>query len=151
MAQCLRAESLLPAPVVLSGVSEGAAIMVLAAANTGNHAWVDGLITMGIPETAELAWRWKDIGAWIRKTDANEPSFRPYDFVAGVAPVPFAMIQSTRDEYVTASTYQPGYAAAGSPKQLILIEAANHRFTDRLPELQARYLGALTWVRSRLP
>jgi alpha-beta hydrolase superfamily lysophospholipase len=145
---CLRRERLLTAPVVLSGVSEGAALSLLAASNGENHTWVDGLLTMGIPETAELAWRWKDIASWIRKTDPNEPSFPPYNYVAGVSPVPFAMIQSTRDEYVSKSTYERGYASAGEPKKLILIDAANHRFTDRQPALQARYLEALDWIRS---
>jgi len=145
---CLRRERLLTAPVVLSGVSEGAAFSLLAAANSENHVWIDGLVTMGIPESAELAWRWKDIGAWIWKTNANEPSFTPYDFAPGVSPVPFVMIQSTHDEYVSPLEYEHAYAAAGQPKQLILIDAANHRFTNRQAVLQARYLEALAWIRS---
>ena len=56
---------------------------------------------MGLPPTAELAWRWTDAGAWITKRDADEPSFAPRDVIARVSPVPLCMIQSTKDEYVS--------------------------------------------------
>ena len=54
--------SLLQRPLIVAGVSEGAAIAVLAAADTTNHAWIDGVLTMGLPAEAELAWRWTDVG-----------------------------------------------------------------------------------------
>ena len=43
IADALRAHGLLHAPVIASGVSEGAALAVLAAADTRNHAWLDGV------------------------------------------------------------------------------------------------------------
>jgi len=133
-------------PVVLSGVSEGAALAVLAASDPRNHDWVDGVITMGIPPTAELAWRWTDMGAWITKHDADEPSFAPVDVIGSVSPVPLYMIQSTKDEYVPPAEYQRLSAAAREPKKLILIDASNHRFTDRRPQLGAAYLSGLAWI-----
>lgn len=42
-------------PVILSGVSEGAGIVVAAAAAPENHSWVDGVITMGLPRLSEMA------------------------------------------------------------------------------------------------
>src|SRR5262249_34850888 len=131
MADFLRGEHLFFSPVVLSGVSEGAAIAVLAASNEQNHQWVDGVITMGIPATAELAWKWTDFTSWITKKDADEPSFSPYDFIGGVAPLPLVMIQSRKDEYVPESDYLRCHANAKEPKKLVLIDASNHRFTDR--------------------
>ena len=146
MADWLRQEHLLVRPVMLSGVSEGAALAVLAAADPKNHDWIDGVVTMGIPAVAELAWKWTDIGSWITKTDAKEPSFAPYDFVGGIAPVPFVMLQSTRDEYVPARDYERCHANANDPKKLVLIDASNHRFTDRRSELQRHYLASLDWI-----
>src|SRR5216110_1245610 len=58
-------------PIIMSGVSEGAALAVLAASHPDNHAWIDGVITMGLPPTAELAWRWTDVASWITKRDAD--------------------------------------------------------------------------------
>lgn len=137
---------LLTHPVVLSGVSEGAALAVLAASDARNHAWIDGVITLGLPPTAELAWRWSDIASWITKRDADEPSFAPHEVIAGVSPLPLYMIQSTKDEYVSPSDYERFRTMARDPKQLVLIDASNHRFTDRRKELSAAFTQGLNWV-----
>ena len=60
------------------------------------------MITMGLPATAEIAWRWSDFTAWITKKDAAEPSFAARDYLGAIAPLPLAMIQSRKDEYVPA-------------------------------------------------
>ena len=131
MADALRTRRQLPSPVIVSGVSEGAAMAVLAAADPGNHAWIAGVMTLGLPPTAELAWHWRDATTWITKKDADEPSFAPKDFIARVAPLPLLMIQSTKDEYVTEADYRAIDGAAQAPKKLVLIAASNHRFTDK--------------------
>ncbi|MFL6280912.1 MAG: alpha/beta hydrolase family protein [Vicinamibacterales bacterium] len=136
----------LESPIIVSGVSEGAALAVLASADPSNHAWIDGVITMGLPPTAELAWRWTDVGSWITKRDADEPSFAAKDVIATVSPVPLCMIQSTRDEYVPQSEWQRLLATAREPKKQILIDASNHRFTDKRPELSAAYQAGLAWI-----
>jgi type IV secretory pathway VirJ component len=144
-------QHLLHRPVVLSGVSEGAALAVLAASLEANHRWVDGVITMGTPMVAELAWRWTDFTTWITKSDAKEPSFSPLDFIGQIAPVPIVMIQSRRDEYVPEADYRKLDATARIPKKLVLIDAANHRFTDKQTELRAEMLAALAWIAEALP
>ncbi len=146
IATTLRNRGLLPAPVVVSGVSEGAAMAVAAGASAANHVWIQGVMTLGLPPTAELAWHWKDAATWITKRDAAEPSFSPRDVIANVAPLPLWMIQSTRDEYVTAADYAALDAAARPPKQLHLIAAGNHRFTDQIPELHRQVLAGLAWI-----
>ncbi len=151
MADLLRRQNLLKPPVILSGVSEGAALAVLAASSPKNHEWVRGVITMGIPATAELAWRWTDFTAWITKSDAREPSFAPNDFIASVAPTPLYMLQSRKDEYVPESDYLMLEKTAREPKKLVLIDASNHRFTDRRKELFAAYLAGLAWIQTVQP
>jgi alpha-beta hydrolase superfamily lysophospholipase len=146
IADALKRNGMLVHPVILSGVSEGAALAALAASDARNHAWIDGAITMGIPPSAELAWRWTDAGAWITKRDVDEPSFAPKDVIGGVAPVPLFMIQSRKDEYVPPAEYQRLFAAAREPKQLVLIDASNHRFTDRREELRRAYAAGLAWI-----
>ncbi|MGE5245607.1 MAG: alpha/beta hydrolase family protein [Betaproteobacteria bacterium] len=150
IADRLKTEGLLAEPVIVSGVSEGAALAVLAASSPANHAWIHGVITMGLPAIAELAWKWTDFTAWITKSDAREPSFAAERHIAEVSPLPLVMIQSTKDEYVTEADYRRLEATAKEPKKLVLIAAANHRFTDKRPELQREYLAGIDWVRSRL-
>jgi fermentation-respiration switch protein FrsA (DUF1100 family) len=146
----LRQKQLLARPVILSGVSEGAALAVLAASDRTNHDWIDGIITMGLPPTAELAWRWTDMSAWFTKRDADEPSFAPATVIASVSPLPLFMIQSRKDEFVSEADYQRFLATAREPKQLTLIDASNHRFTDRRQELRAAYFAGLAWIQERL-
>jgi type IV secretory pathway VirJ component len=146
----LKRKQLLARPVILSGVSEGAALAVLAASDRQNHDWVDGVITMGLPPTAELAWRWTDISAWFTRHDADEPSFAPASVIASVSPLPLVMIQSRKDEFVSEADYQRLLATAREPKQLTLIDASNHRFTDRRQELRAAYFAGLAWIQQML-
>jgi alpha/beta superfamily hydrolase len=103
---------------------------------------------MGLPPTCELAWRWSDFTSWITKKDSGEPSFAPKDVLHSVAPLPIWMIQSTRDEYVTERDYRELEAAARAPKTLVLIDASNHRFTDKIPELRQQYVAGLAWIAS---
>jgi len=103
--------------------------------------------TAGLPyPTAELAWRWSDSLSWVTKRDAAEPSFAPHEVIASVSPVPLYMIQSTKDEYVSPSDYERFRATAKEPKQLVLIEASNHRFTDKRKELSAAFTQGLAWI-----
>ncbi|MEP7116086.1 MAG: AcvB/VirJ family lysyl-phosphatidylglycerol hydrolase [Acidobacteriota bacterium] len=146
-AGALKARGMLARPVILAGVSEGAALAVAAAATADGHRWVDGVVTMGLPATAELAWRWKDALTWVTKSDADEPSFSPHELIANVAPLPLWMIQSTRDEYVPEPDYRRFERMAAEPKRLVLIDAKNHRFTDKLPELKGQLVAGIDWIR----
>ena len=148
LAAFLRARGLLTGPVVVSGVSEGAGLAVLAAAAPVNHSWIQGVITMGLPAVNELAWRWSDFTSWITKRDSGEPSVAAREYLPSISPVPLYMIQSTRDEYVTERDYRALEAAARPPKKLALIDAANHRFTDKIQDLRAQYIAALAWIHS---
>jgi alpha-beta hydrolase superfamily lysophospholipase len=148
IALSLREHDLLPSPVIMSGVSEGAALSALAASDPSNHSWIDGVVAMGLPEVAELAWHWSDVPAWIFKKDANEPSFHAHEIVAAVSPLPLALIQSTKDEYVPEADYRRIFDTARDPKKLFLIDASNHRFTDKTRELRAAYASAIEWVKA---
>jgi type IV secretory pathway VirJ component len=149
--QLLRDLHRLTPPVVVAGVSEGAALAVLAGAAPTNRAWLTGVITMGLPPNAELAWRWSDVASWITKRDADEPSFEPAQIVGRVSPVPLWMIQSTKDEYVTEADYRRFESLARPPRRLVLIDASNHRFTDRRAQLWQQFLAGLAWFRDPRP
>jgi type IV secretory pathway VirJ component len=146
LSRYLRGRQLLIGPVVVSGVSEGAGLAVLAAAAPENHDWIAGAIAMGLPASVEVAWRWSDFTSWITKRDSGEPSFKARDYLAAISPLPLVMIQSTRDEYVSAADYKELDAAARSPHRQVLIGASNHRFTDRIPELQRAFDDGLAWI-----
>ncbi len=149
LASFLRQHNLLAAPVIVSGVSEGAALAVLAASSARNHEWINGVITMGLPPTAELGWRWSDFTSWVTKKDPDEPMFAPKEFLPQVSPIPLCLIHSTKDEYVTEADYRLFERVAQQPKKFVLINASNHRFTDQKDELKRQVMGCLSWIHSQ--
>ena len=64
-----------PTRPLLVGVSEGAGLSVLAAADDVTKSLISGVVAIGLPDRNELGWRWKD--AWIYVTHGvpNEPTF----------------------------------------------------------------------------
>jgi fermentation-respiration switch protein FrsA (DUF1100 family) len=131
---------------ILVGVSEGAGLSLLAA--TGAHARdaFGGVLGLGLPETNELGWHWRDAVIYFTHATPNEPCFSATRVASKVAPLPLAAIQSTHDEFVPLADIQRVFAAAGEPKRLWVIDAADHRFSDALPELDRRLIEALAWI-----
>lgn len=133
---------------LLVGVSEGAGLSVLAATDPATKAVIAGVIGLGLPDLNELGWRWKDTLIYVTHGVPNEPTFSTAAVVGRVAPVPLAAIHSTQDEFVPLAEAQRVIASATAPKRLWIVTAADHRFSDNLPEFDRRLLEALAWVQS---
>jgi alpha-beta hydrolase superfamily lysophospholipase len=136
---------------ILVGVSEGAGLSVLAATDPETKAVVAGVIGLGLPEVNELGWRWKDSLIYLTHRPPNEPAVSAAAMVAAVAPLPLALVQSTHDEFVPLADTHRIFARASSPKRLWVVEATNHRFSNNLPEFDARLMEAIDWVRRNQP
>jgi len=131
---------------ILIGVSEGAGLSVLAASDAETKSVLGGVIGLGLPDRNELAWRWKDSLIYLTHRPANEPAFSSAALVRAVAPLPLVLLQSTHDEFVPIAETQRIFAHASEPKRLWIIEASNHRFSNNLPEFDARLMEAIAWV-----
>jgi alpha-beta hydrolase superfamily lysophospholipase len=136
---------------ILVGVSEGAGLSVLAATDPETKALIGGVIGLGLPDLNELGWRWKDSLIYLTHRAAKEPTFSAAATVAAVAPLPLAIIQSTHDEFVPLAETQRIFERAASPKRLWIVDAENHRFSNNLPEFDARLMEAVEWVRRNQP
>jgi alpha-beta hydrolase superfamily lysophospholipase len=136
---------------VLIGVSEGAGLSVLAATDPQTKAVIAGVIALGLPELNELGWRWKDSLVYLTHHVPNEPTFSSAAMVAAVAPLPLALVQSTHDEFVPLADTRRMFERASAPKQLWIVEAANHRFSNNLPEFDARLIEAIQWIQRNQP
>ena len=134
---------------LLIGVSEGAALAVLAAATDPVKAKTAGVIALGLPDQAELGWRFRDSIIYVTKGVPKEPLFSTADVVARLAPLPIVAIHSTKDEFVPVAEIQRVMGRAQEPKQLWLIEAENHRFSGREQELDQKLLDAVAWIQGR--
>jgi fermentation-respiration switch protein FrsA (DUF1100 family) len=131
---------------ILIGVSEGAGLSVLAATDPSTKDTVAGVIGLGLPNTNELGWRWKDAVIYVTHGVPNEPTFSTAALVDRVSPLPLAAIHSTGDEFVPVAEIRKIIDAAKPPKRLWLVDASDHRFSGSLPEFERRLLEALDWV-----
>jgi len=133
-------------PPLLVGISEGAALSVLAASDRSMPA-IAGVIAIGLGDRNELAWRWKDAVIYLTHGVPREPTFSALALVDRIAPTPLALIASAHDEYVPAGEIDSIAAAARAPKRLWMIDAADHRFSDKQEQLAGCLAEAIAWVR----
>jgi pimeloyl-ACP methyl ester carboxylesterase len=131
---------------VLAGVSEGAGLAVLAAADPAVKPAVLGVVGLGLPDQTELGWHFRDSLIYITHKAPKEPTFSSADVVAGLAPLPLAQLHSTHDEYVPLEEARRVYERAGPPKRMWVIDASDHRFSNQSTEFSARLIEAMDWV-----
>ena len=132
---------------ILVGVSEGAGLSVLAAADPRVKTSIAGVVGLGLPDRNELGWRWTDSVIYVTHALPNEPTFSTADVARRLAPLPLGVIQSTRDEFVPLTEVEQVLEATQGPQRLWLVNAANHRFSGGLAEFDRRLLEAIDWVR----
>ena len=131
---------------ILIGVSEGAGLSLLAATDPATKQRIGGVIGLGLPNINELGWRWRDALIYVTHGVPNEPTFSTVSLADRVGPIPLAAIHSTHDEFVPLAEVQRVIDAAKEPKRLWVVDAADHRFSDNLPELDRRLLDAIAWI-----
>ncbi|MBY0495803.1 MAG: hypothetical protein K2Y23_16455 [Cyanobacteria bacterium] len=135
-----------PQRPILIGVSEGAGLSVLAATETTMHHQIAGVLGFGLPDVNELGWRWKDSLIYLTHGVPNEPTFSTAAIIGAAAPLPIAAIHSDRDEFVPVPEIQRVMAAAHDPKQLWIVKAADHRFSNNPRECDRRLFEAIEWI-----
>jgi pimeloyl-ACP methyl ester carboxylesterase len=141
-----RAATLAPTPPVLIGISEGAGLAVLAAADPAVKSRIGGVVGLGLPDQCELGWRFRDSLIYLTKGVPKEPMFSTAEVIGAVAPLPVVAIHSTRDEYVPADEVKGVMAKAGEPSQLWFVDARNHRFSGNTGEFGRKLHEALEWI-----
>ena len=133
---------------ILIGVSEGAGLSVLAATDPETKRSIAGVIGLGLPNLNELGWRWRDSAIYLTHAVPREPTFSAAEIVDRVSPTPVAAIHSTHDEFVPLGEVQQVLDAARQPKNLWIVNASDHRFSDNLAEFDRRLLEAVAWIRT---
>jgi alpha-beta hydrolase superfamily lysophospholipase len=135
-----------PDRVLLLGVSEGAGLAVLAAADPGLRPSLRGVMGLGLPDVNELGWRFADSIIYVTHKVPNEPTFKASDYLPRVGSLPVIALHATRDEFVPVDEVARLMGLPGGPRKLVVIDAADHRFSDKGPELQKAILDALAWI-----
>lgn len=133
--------------VTLVGWSAGAGLEVLAAAANENKAAFTGLITFGLADENVLGWCWKDNLTYVTKGKPDEPTFRVSGYLGHIAPLPFWLIQSDKDEYVSLDETKRLTNAVKDPKRISIISANNHRFDGNTQEFYRALREGLQWMK----
>src|SRR5262249_22262977 len=134
-------------PVFVYGWSLGAGFAVAVGSESSRKENWAGIISIGLPKQNQLVSG--VAGNYVNLKVGNNTAlgFRSEDVMASIAPLPLLMIQSTSD---TASPPHVGrdlFAAARDPKQYILINASNHRFSGAREEFYSALANAVPWMR----
>ena len=138
-----------PEKVLLAGWSQGAGMVVLAAAAPQRQSLYRGVVAIGLPESAVLGWRRIDDLTYITKKDPNEPTFSVIPHLPEVKPLPLALIYSTSDEYTSSQEAKRLYDAAHEPKHYFEVTARNHHFEGNQSAFFSTLSEALRWVSLR--
>jgi Bacterial virulence protein (VirJ) len=137
--------------VLLVGISEGAGLSVLAAANAGLQSSIQGVLGLGLLDENELGWRFRDSIIYWTKGIPREPLFRASDFIPRLGPVPLAEIHSTADEFAPLAKTRLLMQLPGGPKRQWVVTAADHRFSDDQGGLERSLDQALAWIEAERP
>ncbi len=139
------AGSAYPHEFVSVGVSEGAGLAVVAMGQAQASPLCRGIIALGLPLKTALGWRWTDFTSWISKKEPNEPEVDTKDYLFRLK-VPFVLIHSTHDEYDLIDKVKAVFNDAPEPKQFHAVDASNHRFSNKSPEVLSLVDTSLVWI-----
>lgn len=139
------------ARVLLIGWSEGAGLDLAAAAGSSNRALFLGVIAIGVPETDILAWHWTDIAASLTKRVPHEPTFKSSELIGLVSPLPLFVIASSSNEYVTPEATRALYEMARQPKQPLVVDARDHKYSGNTDGLFRALEEGLHWTIQNQP
>jgi pimeloyl-ACP methyl ester carboxylesterase len=136
---------------ILIGISEGAGLSVLAAADPITRQSIRGVIGIGLPDRNELGWRWKDSIIYLTHGVPKEPTFNASTLIDKVSPLPLALLHSTHDEFAPLADARRMMQLGGEPKRLWVVGASDHRFSDNLSGFDRSLLEAIDWVNQNQP
>ncbi len=134
-----------PRGFVSIGVSEGAGLAVVAMGQTQASPLCRGIIALGLPLKTALGWRWTDFTSWISKKEPNEPEVNTKDYLVRLK-VPIVLVHSTHDEYDLIDKVKAAYNDAPEPKRFHEVDASNHRFSNKIPEVMSLVDTSLEWI-----
>jgi fermentation-respiration switch protein FrsA (DUF1100 family) len=131
-------------PVILVGVSRGAGLSVVAAGQRLLQPELAGVLAVALTKEEEhVRFRRR------RSSNASSESLmlQTYEYLPNLDVVPLEVIQSTNDNYVTASEARELFGRDSAHRRLIPIESKNHSFSDAREDLYAAMEQSLEWLR----
>jgi pimeloyl-ACP methyl ester carboxylesterase len=133
-------------PVLLAGWSQGATMVVLAAARMRDRHPLQGVLTVALPEAGTLGWRRLDTLRLLFRKAPHEPAFQVAPLLPEVAPTPLWMVYGTQDRFTAASIARRFTALARRPRRSREIEGGNHTLDNQSSRLKSSLEAGLAWL-----
>jgi len=133
--------------VYVYGWSLGAGFAIAVGSDAQTRANWAGIISIGLPKQNQLVSGVGGNYANLNVETNARYGFRSEDVMAAISPLPLVMIQSTSDTASPAKVGKFLFAAARDPKQYVLIQASNHRFSGARDEFYSAIVNAVPWMR----
>jgi len=134
-------------PVYVYGWSLGAGFAIAVGSSQATRENWAGIISIGLPKQNQLVSGVGGNYANLNVETNARYGFRSEDVMAAISPLPLVMIQSTSDTASPAKVGKFLFAAARDPKQYVLIQASNHRFSGARDEFYSAIVNAVPWMR----
>ena len=131
--------------IFLVGVSEGAGLSLVAAADRRVSVQLTGMVGVETPATVSLRspyWTWT---SWVTHKDEDDVSARMVDYVAAVAPTPVSFIQRSHDAGAPLEIAHEIFDHSGEPRRLDLIGSERPRYGDVHEQLFDTLRDCLQW------
>jgi dienelactone hydrolase len=135
------------APVYVYGWSLGAGFAIAVGSDQATRSNWAGIVAIGLPAQNQLVSGMAGNHANLRNPANARLGFRSEAVLSELSPVPLVMIESTSDTASPQKVSRKLFAAARDPKQYVLINAENHRFSGARPEFYSALENASTWIR----
>ncbi len=136
-------------PVILLGWSQGAAMVVLAAARAQQRANIKGVLTVALTESGFLGWRRRDSMLALLGRDAHEPEFQVAPLLPDITPTPLWLIYGTHDRFTTSAVARRLASLARRPRRRTEITGGNHGLDGHRDQLFASLRSGFAWVERR--
>jgi len=135
--------------VILVGVSRGADLVVVAAAEPELRASVGGVLAVALTDQEEYVRHRPRRLFHPGSHEAEQPleMVKPYDCIERVR-APLCVIQSTNDQYMPAAKARETFGPDAPGRQLIAIPSRNHSFSDRRDALYDAMRRSIQWILS---
>ena len=140
------------ARTILTGWSRGAAFAVLVGSEKSFQRELAGVIAIGLPDKEELKIRIHDRRILVANASSKHQHliFDTYQRIPLIAPLPFSLIQSTRDDFLPASEARKLFGSESETDKFFAVEARNHRFSGGAAAFGRSLRESVRWMAAKL-
>jgi hypothetical protein len=137
-----------PVRTILTGWSRGAAFAVLVGSEKELQPELAGVLAIGLPDKEELKIRYHDKKIYLREFQGSKQHllFDTFQQIPEIAPLPCALIQSTGDDFLPATSARILFGAESGLKRFYGVDARNHRFSGGWTPFLASLRESLEWM-----